>query len=235
MRIGLVFALILALNGCASFNPAKVRTVVVSPGAAATWRRLPVETGQIIMNEHPGATSLFLSLTAQRFAPYVHAGIVVMEEGRPYVYESMGIILPLPWRTPNQSVGGGVRRVSLDTFLLRGGIVAIYSPDPAIDRTALAEFARARLREKKPFDGHYDASDPSKYYCVEFVARALEAAGCTAPGAGTDHAKSFRSRRARLAGYRSARLLARRRTGDRGPPGRADFKPLHRARNRTLL
>jgi hypothetical protein len=100
-----------------------------------------------------------------------------MEGDRPYVYESMGIILPLPWRTPNQSVGGGVRRISLDTFLLRGGIIAIYSPDPAIDRAALAEFARARLREKKPFDGHYDASDPAKYYCVEFVARALEAAG----------------------------------------------------------
>ena len=177
MRIGLVLALIFALNGCAGFDPAKTRTVVVSPGAGTTWRGLPVETGQIIMNEHPGATSLFLSLTAQRFAPYVHAGIVVMEEGSPFVYESMGIILPLPWRTPNQSVGGGVRRISLDTFLLRGGIVAIYSPNPAIDREALAEFARERWREKKPFDGHYDAGDAAKYYCVEFVARALESAG----------------------------------------------------------
>ncbi len=179
MRIGhvIALALICALGGCASFDPARVRTVAVSPGVAATWRGLPVETGQVIMNEHPGATSLFLSLTAQRFAPYVHAGIVVIEDGQPFVYESMGIILPLPWRTPNQSVGGGVRRISLETFLLRGGIVAIYSPDPDVDPEALADFARARERESMPFDGHYDASDPAKYYCVEFVARALEAAG----------------------------------------------------------
>lgn len=179
MRLRHAFALtlILALGGCASFDPAKIRTVAISPGAAATWRGLPIESGQIIMSEHPGATSLFLSLTAQRFSPYLHVGIIVIEEGRPYVYESMGIILPLPWRAPNENVGGGVRRISLETFLLRGGIVAIYSPDPAIDRGALSDFARRRLLEKTPFDGHYDASDAAKFYCVEFVARALEAAG----------------------------------------------------------
>jgi hypothetical protein len=171
-------ALILALPGCASFDPAKQRTLAVAPTSSAQlWRGLPVETGQIIVNEHPGAMALFLSFTARRFAPYIHAGIVVVEEGEPYVYEAMGAILPLPWRNPNAGMGGGVRRVKLESFLLRGGIVAIYSPDPGVDREALAGFARARERERKPFDGRYDASDPTKYYCVEFVARALEAAG----------------------------------------------------------
>ena len=171
-------ALILTLSGCASFDPAKQRTLAVAPDSTTRlWRGLPVETGQIIVNEHPGAMSLFLSLSAQRFAPYIHAGIVVVEEGEPYVYEAMGAILPLPWRNPNAGMGGGVRRVKLESFLLRGGVVAIYSPGPGVDREALAGFARARERERKPFDGRYDASDPTKYYCVEFVARALEAAG----------------------------------------------------------
>jgi hypothetical protein len=173
-------ALTIALAGCANFDPATQRTLAVAPGGATHgWRGLPVETGQIVVNEHPGATSLFLSFTAQRFAPFTHAGIVVVEEGEPYVYEAMGMIVPLPWRSPNDGIGGGVRRVTLESFLLRGGIVAIYSPKPGVDRAALAAFARARARERKPFDGQYDASDPAKYYCVEFVARALEAAGAT--------------------------------------------------------
>jgi hypothetical protein len=175
-----ILALIVTFAGCASFEPARQRTLVVASGATATpWRGLPVESGQIIVNEHPGATSLFLSFTAQRFAPFMHVGIVVVEEGEPFVYEAMGLILPLPWRNPNEGIGGGVQRVTLESFLLRGGIVAIYSPEPGVDRTALAAFAQARERERKPFDGHYDASDPAKYYCVEFVARALEAAGGT--------------------------------------------------------
>jgi hypothetical protein len=171
-------ALIVTLAGCASFDPTLQRTLAVAPGSAAQpWRGLPVETGQIIENEHPGAMALFLSFTAQRFAPYIHAGIVVVEEGEPYVYEAMGAILPLPWRNPNAGIGGGVRRVTLESFLLRGGVMAIYSPEPGVDREALAGFARARERERMPFDGRYDSSDPTKYYCVEFVARALEAAG----------------------------------------------------------
>jgi len=180
MRIQRVaaLALILAQTGCASFDPAQQRAFVVTPASAAsTWRGLPVETGQIIVNEHPGAMSLFLSFTAQRFAPFIHAGIIVVEDGEPYVYESMGLILPLPWRNPNDGIGGGVQRVRLESFLLRGGIVAIYSPRPGVDRATLAEFARAREREHTPFDGQYDANDPAKFYCVEFVARALEAAG----------------------------------------------------------
>lgn len=176
--LAVLLTLIVTLGGCASFDPARQRALVLSPATTVTpWRGLPVETGQVIVNEHPGATSLFLSFIAQRFAPFMHAGIVVVEEGEPYVYEAMGTIVPLPWRSPNAGMGGGVRRVTLESFLLRGGIAAIYSPGPEVDRNALAEFALAREHEGKPFDGRYDASDKSKYYCVEFVARALEAAG----------------------------------------------------------
>ena len=169
--------LALVLSACASFDPARYRTVVSETQDPATWRGLPIENGQIILNEHRGAASLFVSFTAGKFSQYVHAGVIVFDAGTPYVYESFGRLVPLPWRRPNEHMGGGVRRVSLEAFLSRGGIVAIYAPGPEIDRESLVRFARERMREHKAFDGRYDADDADRYYCVEFVARALEAAG----------------------------------------------------------
>jgi hypothetical protein len=166
------------LAACAGFDPAGYRTFAVSPApAAATWYGLPLASGQIIVSEHTGATSLFLALVTEDFAPYLHTGVIAIEAGRPYVYEAMGALLPMPWARPNAHVGGGVQRVTLDVFLARGGIFAIYDPPADVDRGVLVEFANMRWRERFPFDGHYDALDPAKYYCVEFVARALEAAG----------------------------------------------------------
>jgi hypothetical protein len=168
----------LTLAACAGVDLRDYRAANTASGRVAqTWQELPVASGQIIVNEHPSGVSLFLSLIAARFAPYMHVGLVVVETDGPYVYEAMGAMLPLPWRTPNASVGGGVRRVRLEQFLARGGITALYEPPAIVDRKRLVEFARARRHEHKPFDGSYDSRDDSRYYCVEFVARALEAAG----------------------------------------------------------
>jgi hypothetical protein len=174
----------LLLAGCASFDPEGYRAFEISPSpestpasAVQTWKGLPLETGQIIVTEHPGGTSLFLSLAARDFVPYLHIGLIAIEDEQPYVYEAMGAMLPMPWARPTAHMGGGVQRVTLDSFLARGGITAIYAPPSTADRRVLAEFARGAWREYVPFDSRYDASDASKYYCVEFVARALEAAG----------------------------------------------------------
>lgn len=173
----------LLLAGCASFDPAGYRAFAVAQAIApvapvpARWHGLPLETGQLIVIENPGATSLFLSLITHDFEPYLHIGVISLEADQPYVYESMGAVMPLPWAKPNAHMGGGVQRVKLESFLQRRGIIAIYDPPANADRRVLADFARARWREHYPFDGRYDAADPSKFYCVEFIARALEAAG----------------------------------------------------------
>jgi hypothetical protein len=78
---------------------------------------------------------------------------------------------------PNKFVAGGVQRVQLEAFVQRGGIIGVYEPPAAIDRPKLEAFVREKARQRFPFDGKYDARDPAKFYCVEFVARALEAAG----------------------------------------------------------
>ena len=191
-RLSLTLSMMaLLLAGCASFDPAGYRTFAVAPGSVAeAWHGLPIETGQIIVTEHTGGTSLFLALTTRDYEPWLHIGLIVIEADRPYVYESMGAIMPLPWARPNAHVGGGVQRVTLDSFLARGGITAIYDPPASADRGVLVDFARARLRDYFPFDARYDASDASKYYCVEFVARALEAAGAAPIRADAHHAQS---------------------------------------------
>jgi hypothetical protein len=183
-------------------------------GARATTPAISAQdsrftTGQIILIERPGPVSLFLSLMADRFAPYIHAGLIVFDDGKPYVYEAFGIIKPRLSGNPAEGMGGGVRRVTLRSFLKRGGIIAVVDPPPEVDRTTLADYARQQRRLHTPFDGQFDSSDPSRFYCVEFVAHALEAAGTQAPaGAGMSSNRSMRAARQWLGTSESGLLLA---------------------------
>lgn len=171
-------ALALLAGGCASLDLGAYRTAVIDQDASAQrWHGIPVETGQIIVSEHTGATSLFLSLTTREFEPFLHTGIIVVEEDGPQVYEAMAAILPMPWDKPNKHVAGGVQRVTLQAFIERGGIIALYEPPATVDRARLTDFVREKRRQRFPFDGHYDSRDATKFYCVEFVVRALEAGG----------------------------------------------------------
>jgi hypothetical protein len=169
--------LALPLAGCASFDPARYETIVVPESAVATWRGMPVREGQIAVIERPGATAVLLSFVAERYEPFVHAGLVAFDDGEPYVYESMGVFKPHLTGRPTRGMGGGVRRVKLAAFLARDGIVALYEPAAAVDRKAAAAFARAHLAARTPFDDTFEARDARRFYCVEFVARALEAGG----------------------------------------------------------
>ncbi len=176
-------ALALLLPGCASFGPARYETIVVPESEIATWRGVPVRDGQIAVIERPGATSLLLSLIADRYEPFIHAGLVVFDDGEPYVYEAMGVFKPHLKGRPTRGMGGGVRRVKLAAFLARDGIVALYEPEAVVDRNLVADFARTHLAARTPFDEVFDARDARSFYCVEFVARALEA-GRSTPLAG---------------------------------------------------
>ena len=171
--------LALPLAGCASFDPARYETIVVPKSAVATWRGMPVREGQIALIERPSATAVLLSFVAERYEPFVHAGLVVFDDGEPYVYEAMGVLKPHLTGRPTRGMGGGVRRVKLSAFLARDGIVALYEPEAAVDRQVAVAFARAHLAARTPFDDTFDARDTRRLYCVEFVARALAAGGST--------------------------------------------------------
>jgi hypothetical protein len=186
---------VLLLAGCATFDPAQYETVVVTQATGALWRGVPVREGQIAVIERPSASSLLLSFVAERYEPFIHAGLVVFDDGEPYVYEAMGVFKPHLTGRPTRGMGGGVRRVTLDAFLSRDGIVALYEPEAFVDRAAAAAFARANRAAHTPFDDTFDARDARRFYCVEFVARALEAGG-SAPIPGV-----------RLSSNRSMRVL----------------------------
>ncbi len=150
---------------------------VDQPGAGDEYLGLPVRDGLVVLIERPAAASLFLSLAAQRQAPFTHAGLIVMEAKGPMVYESFGVFTPWSRGPPTLQLGGGVRRVTLRSFLQRPGIIEAYAPPPDTDVDAVVRFARAHFASHTAFDGHFDADDDAAFYCVEFVSRALAAGG----------------------------------------------------------
>jgi hypothetical protein len=149
-------------------DPAEIRS---------NWRGAPAREGQIIVIEQDDALSFLLTLMAEVYQPYIHAGLVVVDEGRPYVYEAWAIYKPRWQGRPTRDPGGGVRRVTLSSFLRRAGIIAIHDPPDGVNVADVVGFARASLAARIPFDEFFDSRDSRALYCAEFVARALEAGG----------------------------------------------------------
>jgi hypothetical protein len=150
---------------------------VDQPGAGDDYLGLPVRDAVVVLIERPAPASLFLSLAAQRQAPFIHAGLIVMERKGPMVYESFGTFTPWRRGPPTSHMGGGLRKVTLHSFLRRPGIIAAYAPPADVDVDAVVRYAQAQLAQHTGFDGHFDADDAAAFYCVEFVSRALVAGG----------------------------------------------------------
>ena len=123
--------------------------------------------------------SLFFSLFAVDDAPWVHAGIVAVEDGRAVVYEASGSFFPVPGLAPTATITGAVRRVGIERFVDGKRIVGLYAPAPHIDRERLVAFARAQWQRGTPFDPYFDSDDAEALYCTELVALALAAGGAT--------------------------------------------------------
>jgi hypothetical protein len=181
-----LLAAALALQGCMNL-PASIREELqcAAPDhfgnaecqAELQWRGLPLRQAQIIVIERGTAQSFVMALLAEQYFPYTHAGLVVLDDGEPYVYESFAVLKPRLRGRPTRDAGGGVQRVPLASFLRRKGTIAIHDAPPGVDREAVVAFARARLAARTPFDEFFDARDAHAVYCTEFVARALEAGG----------------------------------------------------------
>lgn len=140
-------------------------------------RTLPLANGQIIVSEAGGAMSLFYSLFAADFAPWVHAGIVAIEDGQAVVYEANGDFVPVPGLSPTTTIRGTVRRVGVQEFVRGKRIVGLYGLPPQADRERLVAFAREQHRRATPFDPYFDTDDAGALYCTELVARVLDEAG----------------------------------------------------------
>jgi hypothetical protein len=158
-------------------HPASTREIADRPGAELSYRGLPLSSGQVIVSERGSASSLLVSLLTEEFHPFVHSGLVVIDEQKPFVYEAVGSFGPHLSGPPTDALKGHIRRVPLDKYLARHAFVAIYDPPATVDRAAAAAYARTQRQRRTPFDPYFDASDDRALYCTEFVAHALAAGG----------------------------------------------------------
>jgi len=164
------------LSGCAQY-PVRVLENFSEPKAAHSFNGVAIDSGDIVISQPYGPLSLFFALYPREFQPYMHAGVLVIEDDRAYVYHAMGVIKPAFGGPPTRSVGGGIFRTPLDEFIYAQRYVEIFQPDPAIERARVVAFARAQYRNGTPFDPYFDSEDRRRLYCTEFVAAALEAGG----------------------------------------------------------
>lgn len=144
-------------------------------------RGLLLHSGQLIVGDAGAADTLLLSMLSENFSPFVHAGVLAIEHGRPYVYDSYVTVSRFVQGPPKRGPEGGIRRATLDEYLAGQRIVAIYDPPPGVDSSAVARFARARYDDNTPFDVYFDWEDHSRLYCTEFAALALQAGGARLP------------------------------------------------------
>ena len=175
---------LMLLAGCANVDLAAYRTVDIrapledSGGRAALdFQGVPLSSGQVIVSEVDSAVSLLLTLMTETYSPWIHAGVISIEDGRPWVYEAFGLLRPHLRGPPTDAMGGSVRRISFERYLKRQAVVAVFEPLPAVDRRAVARFARSAEHAGLPFDPGFDHRTRDAVYCTEFVARALEAGG----------------------------------------------------------
>ena len=154
-----------------------VRAPATRPRHEIDATSLPLAHGQIVVSEAGGAMSLFFSLFAVDDTPWVHAGIVAVENGQTVVYEANGSFFPVPGLAPTATISGAVRRVGIERFVAGKRIVGLYAPAPHVDRERMVAFARAQWKRGAPFDPYFDTDDTNALYCTELVALALAAGG----------------------------------------------------------
>jgi hypothetical protein len=175
---GICLALALLCAGCGQqLGRNSMTTWELADESTLPADQLPLKSGQIIVTGSNAKLDMFIALLPEDYQPYVHSGIIVMEDEGPVVYEELGSAnLGFDDGPPTAGIKGEVRRVKLDKFLQRYFYVAIYDPVD-VDHSAVVEFAKTHYEAKTPFDAYFDYSDHSKFYCTEFVALALEAGG----------------------------------------------------------
>jgi hypothetical protein len=177
----LLACLAVSMSACTILMPSDFRTFEQYAEPTGQFRDTPLASGQIVVSGSASHVDIALALIPQEFSPYIHMGILVIEDGVPYVYEELGnpSMNLDPEIPPTATIEGAVTRNRLDKFARRYYYIEIYEPANA-DREKVAEFARHHYAVQTPFDKYFDYSDDSAFYCSEFVARALEAGGSDA-------------------------------------------------------
>jgi hypothetical protein len=142
---------------------------------------LPLQSGQLIVSDSGEADSLLMSMLGEQYTAYGHAGIISIENGKAYVYEGYALLWPFLSGPPTDAMRGYIRRVTLEQYVGRQHVTAMFDPGPGVDKAAVVAFARARHEDGTQFDPYFDWHDHTRLYCTEFAALALNAGGQPLP------------------------------------------------------
>lgn len=143
--------------------------------APQTFKGLPLHSGQIVISESGNRYSLFFSLLPEQFAPHIHAGILIFDGKKPYVYEALGSLGLFLGSQPTDNVSGYIRRRPFKRFIDKENYTSIYNLPDNIDKNKVIQFALDHYKKKTPFDPYTNTESQERLYCTEFVAMALEA------------------------------------------------------------
>lgn len=174
----------LLLAGCATHPPRELTLVRGPAGAqphAVVYRGVPIASGQIVLSEQGSPMSLFYSLRMRDALPYSHAGVLVVENGEPVIYDAVGQLAINLFGPPTDAIHGGIRRLPLDEAIDRESVVAIYDPPPGTHPGKMVTYAWKASLAGQDFDPYFDYRENVRLYCTEFVALAVGQAGGEAP------------------------------------------------------
>lgn len=129
-----------------------------------------LRSGDIALRTGSDMTSIMLRRMNQRDDSYSHCGIVLVENGYPFVYHSIGgednpdchlrRDSAAVFFEPGENERLGVARLDLDTGQLR----------------QLAAVARRHFEAGIPFDMDFDLGSDDRFYCAEFVCKSVQEA-----------------------------------------------------------
>jgi len=144
----------------------------------ATYLGLPLKSGQIALGEAPGAYSFLFALGLAEYKNFTHAAVLVMEEGKAYIYEMTGEYNGIGLEeSPTDGIEGFCRKQTLEEYAAGNLYVEVYDPPEGVDPAKVAAFAQDVYRRQPEFDAYFDYSEHEKLFCTEFVQQALEAGG----------------------------------------------------------
>lgn len=129
-----------------------------------------LQTADLVLRRGDDITSTMLSMLNSRDKTYSHCGLVIVEEGYPFVYHSIG---------GEDNPNGILQRDSAGKWFSPANnlafAIARYDVD-SIQKLQLASVTRSMFDEKREFDMKFDLTTDDKLYCAEFVYKAVNKA-----------------------------------------------------------
>ncbi|PQJ10365.1 hypothetical protein CJD36_010330 [Flavipsychrobacter stenotrophus] len=126
-----------------------------------------LKSGDVVLRSGIGPDSYILSKLNQKDRTYSHCGVVMIEDGYPFVYHSIG---------GEDNPDERLRRDSADIFFTpkycRGLAVVRYDYD-SVHIEKLRAVVRGYYSVRPRFDMRFDLATDSALYCSEFVCKAI--------------------------------------------------------------